>query len=482
MPGLKSLKSHTVPHWFSDAKFGVIVHWGLFSVPGFAPAGRLTDIIRTNYSSAMVNSPYSVDYWNSVKDPSSPAGMYHAGKYQGRPYEDFKPVFEAGLRNWDPDSWANTFKQAGARYVILSAKNSDGYCLWPTSISNPRMPGWCCSRDIVGELAAAVRHLGLKFGVYYSGGIDGTFCNRIIRTLGDYGAIINSKVYTNYAEAQVRELIGRYKPDILWNDVSWPAGQKALLELFSFYYNLVPEGAVNDRWITPSLSRRLAATSLGRRFIDSLTRSAVSRIPGFLDSSNPPPVSHCDFTTLDYKEYSSIQIQKWETVRATGSSFGFNRTETEAEYASFEHTLFPVFIDAVSKNGNLLLSIGPAADGSIPEPQLARLNKFGNWLALNGEAVYGTRPWTKAEASTETADNIRLTAGPDAIYLIYAGLLNRLRIVIKDFIFSGRFQLVGSEIAFDSCTESGNTVLVLPRAINVFSPVFKLSGNTPGSF
>jgi len=179
-------------------------------------------VLRNDYSHAMVVHPYAEDYANAIKDGTTPSAAFHRAHYGGMPYEGFQPIFEKNLALWDPDGWARTFSDAGAEYVVLVAKYHDGYALWPTAVPNPHAPTWFSRRDLVGELAAAVRRHGMRFGVYYSGGVDWTFRPDVIRTLGDYAGSTPDGAYPAYADAQVRELVSRYRPEILWNDIAWP--------------------------------------------------------------------------------------------------------------------------------------------------------------------------------------------------------------------------------------------------------------------
>jgi hypothetical protein len=181
---VESLNSHRLPDWYAGAKLGIMIHWGPYSVPGFAPKGTFAEVLRTDYDHAMVSHPYAEDYQNAMKDPDSPTGRYHAEHYGTLPYEEFGKQFESGLAKWNADEWAKTFHDTGARYVVMVAKYADGYSLWPTDVVNPNQPDWHSRRDLVGELATAVRKLGMKFGVYYSGGVDWTFQRHIVRTLG----------------------------------------------------------------------------------------------------------------------------------------------------------------------------------------------------------------------------------------------------------------------------------------------------------
>jgi alpha-L-fucosidase len=419
---LASLGAHPVPEWFADAKFGVFVHWGLFSVPGFAKAKPFADVLREDYDRAMVHSPYAEDYANALRDPGSPTAAFHRRTYGDMAYEGFQPIFERELAGFDADEWAATFQRAGADYVVMVAKYHDGYALWPTTVPNPHAPGWHSDRDLVGAVAHAVRARGMRFGVYYSGGVDWTFQHRVVRTLGDYSYLPYGAGYDDYAEAQVRELIARYRPAVLWNDIAWPTGQQRLNAIFADYYNTVPDGVVNDRWQTDSLFRRLMGLPPARRGFDLVFKQVIARDPGIVDHITPPAVPHADFTTPEYTQYPTTQDRAWETTRGMGTSYGYNRQETDADYASFEQTLLPDFVAAVAKNGRLLLNVGPAGGrGQVPPEQRRRLEAFGAWLKTNGEAVRGTRPYQVAGARTADGLPVWFTQAPGRINAVVVG-------------------------------------------------------------
>jgi len=219
-PTLESLATHRVPEWYEDAKFGIFIHWGLFSIPGFAARkGSISDTFRDHYDIAVALTPYTEWYWNAIKVPESESAQHHKDVFKGAPYQDFRAPFLKGLEQWDAGAWADLFATSGARYVVLVTKHHDGFCLWPSAVPNPHEKDWTCPRDLVGELARAVRAKGLKFGVYYSGGIDWTFNREPLRTLADFMGSTPGGDYPAYAEAQTRELIERYRPSVLWNDI-----------------------------------------------------------------------------------------------------------------------------------------------------------------------------------------------------------------------------------------------------------------------
>jgi alpha-L-fucosidase len=363
-PDLASLNARELPAWYDEAKFGIFVHWGLFSIPAFAARlGKITDAFKKDYDRAVAMTPYTEWYANAIKVPGTPSAEFHRANYGDAPYDSFKEPFLAGLANWDAAAWAETFRDAGAKYVVLVTKHHDGFCLWPSAVQNAKKKDWFSKRDIVGELARAVRAAGLKFGLYYSGGIDWSFNREPLRTMGDFIGSVPGGRYPAYADSQVRELIARYEPSVLWNDISWPTDKQRLFALFADYYNAVPDGVVNDRWRAASWKSKLLRFKFMRRRFDARYREFIAKNPKALEGIVPPPVPHSDFRTPEYARLPAISAKKWESTRGMSHSFGFNRNDAAEDYAPFE-TLLGDFIDGVSKNGNLLLNVGPEADGN----------------------------------------------------------------------------------------------------------------------
>ena len=428
-PTLESLNAHPVPAWYEDAKFGIFIHWGLFSIPAFAArSGSISDAFRTNYDIAVAQTPYCEWYWNAIKVPESDSARFHAATYHDAPYEAFREPFLSGLAQWDPDAWARAFADAGARYVVLVTKHHDGFCLWPSAVKNPYQKDWTSPRDIVGELAGAVRAAGMKFGVYYSGGIDWTFNREPLRTMADFMGSTPGGLYPSYADKQTRELIERYRPSILWNDISWPASLGRELQLIADYYNTVTDGVVNDRWLPMTWRRRLLRFRSNRRKLDAVLRERMARAESRGVIPQLPP--HCDFRTPEYAAFDRISTKKWEATRGMSHSFGYNRNDTDADYESVG-SLVTSFIDAVSKNGNLLLNVGPrGVDAQIPAEQLARLKGFGQWLRANGDGIYGTRPWKRFDGKTSDGQDVRFAQKPGALYAHVLGTPPGTEIVI----------------------------------------------------
>jgi len=372
-PTAESLDRHPLPDWYADAKLGIFVHWGLYSVPGWAPLQHADhDFATQDY---IKNNPYAEWYYNVMRVPGSPTQAYQQEHYHGADYYDFARTFDEQSQRWSPDKWAQTFRDAGARYVVLTTKHHDGFALWPTTVKNPNQKNLSAKRDIVGDITASVRKAGLKMGLYYSGGYDWTFNRGPIEQPADYDTVKPESVaYGTYADAQIKELIAKYHPAVLWNDIDWPKSGNAL-QVMADYYNAVPDGVVDDRF----------------------------------------GVKHADFTSPEYAKLDHISEKKWEECRGLGRSFGYNRAEGEAETIA-PAELIALLVDIVSKNGNLLLDVGPEADGTIPAVQMDRLTKLGAWLKQNGEAIYGTKPWTRAEAKTADGTDVRFTRRGAKLY------------------------------------------------------------------
>jgi len=377
LPVRESLLRHPLPEWFDEAKLGIFVHWGLYSVPAFAPpTGELG---KVDFSQWFRINPYAEWYLNTMKIKDSPTWEHHVKTYRADfDYLNFADTFNREVRKWQPEQWARVFKEAGARYVVLTTKHHDGFTLWPSRVPNPnRKPDRQGSqRDLVGELAAAVRGQGMRMGLYYSGGLDWSFVDTPVRGFPDlFKTVPQSEEYARYADAHWRELIERFSPDILWNDISYPK-KGDLLNIFADYYNKQPDGLINNRF----------------------------------------GVEHADFTTPEYQTYARITEKKWEACRGLGFSFGYNKAEGP-EHVLPADKLVDLLVDIVSKNGNLLLNVGPKPDGTISDLQLDRLRALGGWLAVNGEAIYATKPWVRAAGRASGVD-VRFTRKGDAVYAI----------------------------------------------------------------
>jgi alpha-L-fucosidase len=455
-PTLPSLNARAVPQWFEDAKFGIFIHWGLFSIPAFAAkSGSIAEAFRKNYDIAVAQTPYCEWYWNAIKVPESDSAKFHAATYGNAPYEDFRAPFLKGLEQWNPAAWADAFADAGAKYLVLVTKHHDGFCLWPSVHANPHQKNWTSPRDIVGELAAAVRARGMRFGVYYSGGIDWTFNREPLRTLADFMGSTPDGDYPAYADAQTRELIDRYRPSILWNDISWPAPLDDELRLFADYYDAVPDGVINDRWLPMTPQRAALRAKEARAPLDAFLKERMAKATDRGVIPELPP--HCDFRTPEYAAFRNIQTKKWEATRGMSHSFGFNRNDTDADYETVE-SLVHSFIDAVAKNGNLLLNVGPrGVDAQIPAEQIARLKGFGQWLRANGEGIYGTRPWIRFEGVTADGIPVRFTQKKGALFIHLLGTPGGTTLTIEGNDLPGvataTHLSTGTRVAAQRCAE-----------------------------
>lgn len=390
-PTQASISEHPLPNWYQDAKLGIFIHWGLYSVPGWAKATELTleeTLAKDGGLTWFTENPYAEWYLNSLKIDGSNTQAYHRETYgENFSYYEFVPMFNEAVSKWDPEAMAKIFADAGAGYVVLTTKHHDGFLLWPSEHENPFREGYTASRDIVGELTEAVRKQNMRMGLYYSSGLDWTFNDHTIHTLQDlFVAVPQDSSYVQYIDSHWRELMERYHPSVLWADIGSPQAYDPV-PMIADFYNSNPEGVVNNRH-----KMEMTAEGFGS------------------------PIHH-DFITPEYQVLDTISDGKWETCRGIGLSFGYNRMEDAADFLSVEE-LVESFIDIVSKNGNLLLNVGPRADGSIPEGQLSRLQGLGEWLKTNGEAIFGTRPWEVASAETTSGDRVRFTRKGDEVFAI----------------------------------------------------------------
>jgi len=377
-PTLESLNQHPLPQWYADAKLGIFIHWGLYSVPGWAEVNRPKNIPRED--EAKWNA-YAEWYYNTMRIPGSPTQAYHREHYGADfNYYQFAPIFDREAKKWDPAAMAQAFKDAGARYVVLTSKHHEGFTLWPSKVVNPNQQHLQAQRDIVGQLTEAVERDGMKMGLYYSGGYDWTFNRGPIIAGNDWETVKPESIaYGQYAFDQIEELIAKYHPAVLWDDIDWPKTGKPL-QVMADYYNAIPDGVIDDRF----------------------------------------GVKHSDFQSPEYEKRSQISKVKWEECRGLGRSFGYNRAEGEKETIAPDELIY-LLVDIVSKNGNLLLDVGPEADGTIPPIQMDRLKALGTWLHQNGEAIYGTQPWSRAEGETDQNIPVRFTQKTGKLYATLMG-------------------------------------------------------------
>ncbi len=347
----ESIDSRPTPEWWSDAKFGIFIHWGPYAVPAYTKVGQ-----------------YSEWYWQDLRNPGrkghEAVTTFHNDHYgPGFTYADFIPQFTAEL--FDPQEWAQLFEDSGAKYVVLTSKHHDGYCLWPSAEADQSWgrpwnsvdtgPG----RDLLGELTDAVRETPLKMGIYYS-------------LYEWYNPLYQADVdlfVDQHMIPQFKDVVSRYAPSVIFSDGEWdhPAETWRSEELLAWLYNEAPSKdhiVINDRW------------GKGTRH------------------------NHGGYFTTEYTSGLSTTDKPWEESRGMGFSYGYNRAENIHDYNSAQELIF-MFVDIVSRGGNFLLNVGPTADGRIPTIMQERLMEIGEWLNVNGEAIYDTTLWKESVQWTE---------------------------------------------------------------------------------
>jgi alpha-L-fucosidase len=396
-PTWESLKNYKIPDWFRDAKFGIFIHWGVYSVPAFESEWYPRNMYLKD----------SKEYKNHVEK---------YGSHSKFGYKDFIPLFKA--EKFNPDTWVELFKKAGAKYIVPVAEHHDGFAMYNTALS-----GWNAvlmgpKRDVIGELAEASRKQGLLFGLsshriehwwFFGGGrnFDSDVKDSVYEDF--YGpaqnfnpfdsaskAIPLSPEYMNDWLLRNTELVNKYHPDLFWFD--WWIEQKEMepyrKSFASFYYN--------------------NAIELGKEVVINFKHESYPANTAVLD--------------LERGKLPGIRPLAWQTDDAIGNeSWGFTNDNT---FKSPQYVVTNL-IDIVSKNGNLLLNIGPRSDGTITDEEINVLLGTGKWLAVNGEAIYGTRPWKiYGEGPTESASgefktqkpfsskDIRFTTKGDSLYAI----------------------------------------------------------------
>ena len=336
-PTWESINQRGYPQWFADAKLGIFIHWGVYSVPSYAS-----------------EEGYAEWYYRGLTSDDAPRQEFQKRVFgENSTYQDLAPLWKAEL--WNPDEWAELFQKSGAKYVLLVSKHHDGFCLWDSKFA----PNWNSVQvgpkcDICAELTDAVRARGMKMGFYYS---LPEWTNPLHRWYQDPDDEIAEYVDTHMIP-QFKELVTKYKPSIIFSDGEWnnSAEQWHAAELISWYYNQVgDEAIVNDRW------------GSGANY---------------------------GFRTPEYSAGITKTDRPWAECRGLGRSFGLNRNEPIENYLSSDE-LIRHFAMLVAAGGGMTLNVGPAADGKIPLLQQERLLDLGKWLEINGEAIYGTRSYKK---------------------------------------------------------------------------------------
>ena len=362
-PDWTSLKQYGTPQWYEQARFGIFLHWGLYSVPGWG------------------NEWYS----RNMYQEGTPEYLHHRETYGPQEqfgYKDLIPLFKAD--KFDPRAWAKLFHEAGARYVVQVAEHHDGFAMYDSELSDWTAAKMGPRRDLVGELRSAILAEGLHFGLSYHRAEHDWFFEggRHIRSdVNDpaYAAFYGpaqdrlpsrseslleddftpvSQGWLDDWLARTAEVVTRYQPELVYFDwwIGQPSFRNTLPKFLAYYYN------------------RGAATG---GVIVNYKDLALARGTGTLD--------------VERGGLTDIQEQVWQTDTSISNlSWGY------LEHDSFKTPEFIIqtLVDVVSKNGNLLLNVGPKPDGTIPEEAQKILREVGAWLKVNGEAIYGSKPWT----------------------------------------------------------------------------------------
>lgn len=455
-PKWSSLDQRPAPQWWTDAKFGIFIHWGVYAVPSFSKVGE-----------------YAEWYWRSLYNEKPEYADFHEKNYgPGFTYADFVPRFRAEL--FEPEQWAEIFRNAGARYVVLTSKHHDGFCLWPNEEAN-RSWGrpWNAvdagpRRDLLGDLTSAVRDAGLKMGYYYS-----------LYEWFNPLYLADPELYVEkHMIPQFKDLVSTYQPSVIFSDGEWDHPDKLWKseELIAWLYNESPsreDVMINDRW------------GKGVRH------------------------HHGGYYTTEYGSGLADATVPWEENRGMAYSYGYSRTESLGDYRTPQELIL-MLIDIVSRGGNLLLNVGPTADGRIPTIMQQRLTEMGKWLQINGEAIYETTTWDKTcqwsegivqdaergEYKTEY-DILKLTVAPEEGYAVKEVFFTRKgealyaicpsfpeeQLILKDVRVNknARITLLGSDIELEWRQRGQNLEVKVPTIYPKELParygyVFKIDG------
>ena len=409
-PTWESLEKHKAPQWFSDAKFGIFIHWGAYAVPAYHEWYIVFYCPKAQFGENLGGPPYTAeqgDFSDSAFNANirKKANEYHIKNFGvDFDYDEFIPQFKA--ENYEPESWAKLFKKAGARYVVLTAKHGEEFAMWPSKYTPRNAMDMGPHRDLAGDLNKAVRAEDLKMGFYHN------------TTYSFYDERFPNKEWVEYMNNSIKELIDLYHPDILWGDVvvspvrnqqGEPLGAEHFnsFELLAYFYNHSPDPSqvvANDRFgLVKSVrteSKKALSNSIWSQYSDRWQIDDGALLG--------------DFQTPERRNVDDIFDFPWECCDALDpTSWGYNKNLPDERYMS-TNQLVDNLVDIVSKNGNLLINVGPRADGTIPEVQQEKLLGIGEWLEINGEAIYGTRYWEKFGE-----DDIRFTRkGEDVLYAI----------------------------------------------------------------
>jgi alpha-L-fucosidase len=383
-PTTESLRGHRVPQWFEDAKFGIFIHWGPYAVPAYHEWYVEFISPKSNFGFMMGGPPYTATRGDLPEEifrekTRADAVEYHRKNWGADfPYDNFIPMFKA--EKFDPAAWARLFKDSGAQYVVLTAKHGDEFALWPTKYTHRNAVEMGPKRDLAGDLTKAVRHAGMKMGFYHN------------TTYTFWDPRFPGRDWVEYMNNSIKELVDLYHPSVLWGDVTdgpirdargkaLPADYWGSKQVLSYFYNHSEnpnEVVANDRWGTDIDGRLLG-----------------------------------DFATPERTRMNRVRKDKWETCDSLDPfSWGYNRNLKESDYMT-PNQVVDYLVDVVSKNGNLIINIGPRADGTIPEVMQSCLRRVGEWLRVNGEAIYGSHYWEPYKDG-----DVRFTRKGDTLYAI----------------------------------------------------------------
>jgi len=419
-PTWDSLAQYRTPDWFRDAKFGIFIHWGVYSVPAFA------------------NEWYS----RNMYVPGNKAFEHQIAAYGPQTafgYKDFIPMFRA--EHFDPAAWVDLFARAGARYVVPVAEHCDGFAMYASDMTPWNAAAMGPHRDVVGELAAAARARGLRFGVsshtaehWWWYGVGRTFASDVRDETP-----LTSQLYGPAAPMNLPGLDGKVDdtnepdpahlerwqpPDQAWLD-NWLARSTELVDKYH------PDFFYFDWWIGQP-AYKPALQQFAAYYYDRSAERNQQPVLTYKEESMPANAATLD---IERGKLDTLRLLPWQTDTSISiHSWGYVEHDEYRTAKSLIHQL----LDTVSKNGNLLLNVGPKSDGTIPDEARAVLLQMGEWLRLNGEGVFDSRPFavfgegpTKApKNSTEknsdiqayTPEDIRFTTSRDGRNL-YAAVL-----------------------------------------------------------
>ncbi|NUT27567.1 MAG: alpha-L-fucosidase [Streptomyces sp.] len=421
-PTEASLGGHQAPYWFQGAKFGIFIHWGVYSVPAWSPVGK----------------QYAEWYWNHMQDPANAVYAYHRAKYgEDFAYDDFIPMFKA--EKFDPRAWVELFRDAGAQYHVLTSKHHEGFALWDTKVSDRNSVKMGPGRDLIKELFDASKrytpelHRGLYFSMPEWFNPDDPWMghaprNPYTREPVPYTGYTAGKDYVrDYQAPQMLELIHGYDPQLIWCDIG---GANDSVHVLAEYFN----------------------------------QAKNRRRPIEVTVNNRSGIGFHDFTTPEYTTYENTVVAKWESSRGLDPfSYGYNQATPDDAYMTTEEVVHSL-VDIVSKNGNFLLDIGPRADGTIPEIMQTRLRETGRWLRTNGEAVYDTTYWSRM---AQLGEDLRFTVRQNEAFYIHSLARPAAKLIVEAPvpIRSGdKVTMLGHDRPLVWTVSDGSLVIDVPEA------------------